>query len=124
MSFGCLVDSIIYHLAYVFEYYHPMLFHLFLFNLSNCSAVSLKKLFVWHERSAFGLSIESDVSGHYKRQFFLSFLFLFFFSVVSFFHRRSALNKKTHLGNVERSVQKTKGSYLSRPYQPLWCPLA
>ena len=44
-------------------------------------------------RSAFGRSTGNDVSGHYKRHYFL-FSFSFFFSVVYFSHRRSARIKK------------------------------
>ena len=48
-------------------------------------------------RSAFGRLTGNDVSGHYKRHYFLSFFFFlffsFFFSVVYFSHRRRALIK-------------------------------
>ena len=48
---------------------------------------------VWRSsRSAFGRSTCNDVSGHYKRHYFL--LFFLLFSVVYFSHRRSARIKK------------------------------
>ena len=49
--------------------------------------------------SAFGRSTGYDVSGHYKRHYFLLFLF-FLLSVVYFSHRRSARIKKLILGKL------------------------
>ena len=64
-------------------------------------------------RSAFGRSTGNDVSGHYKRHYFLFFLF-FLFS----FLRRELFSKK------ESSDQKPWGRHLSKPRQPFLGQLA
>ena len=64
-------------------------------------------------RFAFGLSTNNDVSGHYKRHYFLfSFLFFFFFSVVYFSHRRSARIKKL----IKRKLLKTSKNLVENTF--------
>ena len=77
-------------------------------------------------RSAFGRLTGNNVSGHYKRHYF-PFLFSFFFSVVYFYHRRSARIKKL----IQRKLTGTPKNlgvdtfpdplcHFGAPWRPFW----
>ena len=71
-------------------------------------------------RSAFGRSTGNDVSGHYKRHYFL-FSFLFF----SFLCRLLCSDQKTYFAKVDGSAQNSRNKQLSRPpshFEAPWCP--
>ena len=72
-----------------------------------------------HERLAFqSLGVWVVDWQQYKHHYLLSFFpVTFFFSVVTFFHRR---NVQINFAKVDKSVQKPRGRHIFRPCRPFW----
>ena len=81
-------------------------------------------------RSAFGRSTGNDVSGHYKRHYFLFlffFLFFFFFLRRLLFSQKECSDQKTYFAKVARTPKKKEINtfpdpigHFGAPWWPFW----
>ena len=71
-------------------------------------------------RSAFGRSTGNDVSGHYKRHYFLFLFFFFFFLLL--FSSKECSDQKTYLAKVAKNAQNLGVDTFQDPVGHFWAP--